>query len=85
MMYDVCIIIISSSRCDPIRRQERKSDDYFLTSSNSIKFFFESGAIKDGELLVSKSESLNKCGHALHDLDPVFAKFSRSQVNVCQE
>src|SRR5205807_9349677 len=32
----------------------------------------------DGTLRQSKEESINKIGHALHDLDPVFDAFSRS-------
>ncbi len=53
-------------------------DDYFLTSGDKIRFFFEEEAFdRQGQLLQSKEASINKVGHALHDLDPVFSDFSR--------
>ncbi|HEX8492742.1 MAG TPA: phytanoyl-CoA dioxygenase family protein [Pyrinomonadaceae bacterium] len=59
--------------------QTRTSDDYFLESSDRISFFFEEQAFDDdGQLRQSKERSINKIGHALHDLDPVFNRFSRT-------
>jgi phytanoyl-CoA hydroxylase len=59
--------------------QSRLSDDYFLTSGDKIRFFFEEDAFRpDGTLKQSKERSINKIGHALHDLDPVFSEFSRT-------
>ena len=59
--------------------QSRTTDDYFLTSGDKIRFFFEERAFNsDGTLKQPKEQSINKIGHALHDLDPVFNKFSRS-------
>jgi len=59
--------------------QNRLTDDYFLTSGDKIRFFFEENAFNgDGNLKYKKEKSINKIGHALHDLDPVFQKFSRS-------
>jgi phytanoyl-CoA hydroxylase len=59
--------------------QARTSDDYFLESGDKIRFFFEEHAfLPDGRLRQSKERSLNKIGHALHDLDPVFDAFSRT-------
>src|ERR1051325_3754824 len=60
--------------------QNRLTDEYFLTSGDKIRFFFEENAFHpDGTLKYEKEKSINKIGHALHDLDPVFARFSRSQ------
>ena len=55
--------------------QSRLSDDYFLTSGDKIRFFF---FLPDGSLNHPKEQSINKIGHALHDLDPVFSEFSRT-------
>jgi len=61
------------------REQTRTSDDYFLGSGDQIRFFFEEDAFNsDGTLRQSKEHSINKIGHALHDLDPVFGEFSRT-------
>src|SRR5262245_52039698 len=59
--------------------QTRTSDDYFLESGDKICFFFEENAFNsDGSLRQEKALSINKIGHALHDLDPVFEEFSHS-------
>ncbi len=61
------------------KEQNRRSDDYFLNSGDKIRFFFEEDAfLPDGTLKQGKEQSINKIGHALHDLDPVFSDFSRS-------
>jgi len=60
------------------REQPRTADDYFLGSGDKIRFFFEEEAFSaDGVLRRPIEQSINKIGHALHDLDPVFARFSR--------
>jgi len=59
--------------------QTRSSDDYFLESGDKIRFFFEENAfLPDGTLRQKKERSINKIGHALHDLDPAFDRFSRT-------
>jgi phytanoyl-CoA hydroxylase len=59
--------------------QTRKSDRYFLESGDQIRFFFEEDAfLPDGTLKQPKEHSINKIGHALHDLDEVFSRFSRN-------
>ena len=61
------------------REQTRTSDEYFLESGDKIRFFFEENAFNpDGTLKQSKEQSINKIGHALHDLDPAFDSFSRT-------
>ncbi|WP_237218983.1 phytanoyl-CoA dioxygenase family protein [Rhodoferax aquaticus] len=60
------------------RDQESKTEDYFLDSDNTVRCFFEEEAFgPDGELRQAKALSINKIGHAMHDLDPVFHTFSR--------
>jgi phytanoyl-CoA hydroxylase len=59
--------------------QNRLTDEYFLTSGDKIRLFFEENAFNpDGTLKYEKEKSINKIGHALHDLDPVFNRFSRA-------
>jgi phytanoyl-CoA hydroxylase len=61
------------------REQHRIADEYFMTSGDKIRFFFEENAFNpDGTLKYDKERSINKIGHALHDLDPLFERFSRS-------
>jgi phytanoyl-CoA hydroxylase len=61
------------------REQNRLTDDYFLESGDKVRFFFEEDAfLPDGTLKQSTERSINKIGHALHDLDPVFSEFSRT-------
>jgi phytanoyl-CoA hydroxylase len=60
--------------------QSRVADEYFLTSGDKIRFFFEENAFNpDGTLKYEKEKSINKIGHALHDLDPVFNRFSHKE------
>lgn len=57
--------------------QTKKSDEYFIESGDQVRCFFEEDAFEsDGRLKRSKKESINKIGHALHDLDSAFKKVS---------
>ena len=58
-------------------KQEHIDDRYFLESGEKIRFFFEDKAFdKKGNLIYEKKFVINKIGHALHDLDNEFYKFS---------
>ena len=58
--------------------QTRAVDDYFLDSADQIRCFFEEESFDEsGQLKQAKALSINKIGHAMHDLDPAFSAFSR--------
>lgn len=55
----------------------RSDDDYFLDSAEQIRCFFEEEAFdENGKLVQDRHLCINKIGHALHELDPVFEAFS---------
>jgi phytanoyl-CoA hydroxylase len=57
--------------------QERVSNGEFLASGSGVWCFFEEEAFDaSGQLRGPKELSINKIGHAMHDLDPVFERFS---------
>ncbi len=60
-------------------RQAQLTDRYFIESGDKIRFFLEANAYDEaGKLRQSKENSLNKMGHAMHDIDPAFDRFSHS-------
>lgn len=60
-------------------KQTQLNDRYFIDSGDKIRFFLEDDAFDEaGELRQAKENCLNKMGHAMHDLDPVFDGFSRT-------
>ncbi|XP_068429696.1 phytanoyl-CoA dioxygenase domain-containing protein 1 isoform X2 [Clinocottus analis] len=59
--------------------QTQGNADYFITSGDKIRFFFEKGVFDDkGEFIVPKQRSLNKVGHALHAYEPLYKKVTHS-------
>ena len=52
------------------------SDEYFLNSAGNVSFFYEE---EPNDYREEYQPSLNKIGHALHDLDAPFMEFSRSE------
>jgi phytanoyl-CoA hydroxylase len=58
--------------------QKHAAKQYFRESGDKVRFFVEEGAVdENGDLNRPKHRAVNKIGHALHDLDPVFSAFSR--------
>lgn len=52
----------------------------FLASAEGVQCFFEAEALDaQGRLRVPKAQAINKIGHAMHDLDPVFDAFSHGE------
>jgi phytanoyl-CoA hydroxylase len=60
------------------KRPQHADSNYFTQSANSIGVFFEEEAFDaDGKLAYPLPLAVNKLGHAMHDLDPVFSAFSK--------
>lgn len=59
-------------------RQSHAAARYFRTSGDKVRLFFEDDALDEkGHLTMERRKAVNKMGHAMHDLDPVFSAFSR--------
>lgn len=59
------------------RNLANAANAYFIESATTVKCFFEEKAFDEaGELVQPLEQSINKIGHAMHDLDPVFKAFS---------
>ena len=56
---------------------EHVASKYFETSGDKVRFFFEENVFDNkGKLIRPKNLSINKIGHAIHDLIPEFREFS---------
>ncbi|MGB1011639.1 MAG: phytanoyl-CoA dioxygenase family protein [Thiolinea sp.] len=63
------------------KNNDRSGDDYFLDSAERIRCFYEEDAFDDaGRLVQPRAQCINKIGHALHELDPVFSGISHLPV-----
>ncbi|KAJ9637998.1 hypothetical protein H2204_004588 [Knufia peltigerae] len=60
--------------------KQHVGDDYFLTSGDKVRFFFEDDAFdqETGELIKPKERAINKIGHNLHGLVPEFGNVSHA-------
>lgn len=60
------------------RDRARLAEQALVDSADGVRCFFEEEAFDaNGRLAVPKAQAINKIGHALHDRDPVFDRFSR--------
>ena len=58
--------------------RDKGRDDYFFDSAEKVHCFLEEDALdKAGELVKPARLAINKIGHAMHDLNPVFGSFCR--------
>lgn len=53
--------------------EDHVGDNYFLNSGDKIRYFLDEDAVDSSRKLTrDKARAVNKIGHALHELDPVF-------------
>lgn len=53
--------------------EDHIGDNYFLNSGDKIRYFLDEDAVdSSGKLTRDKAKAVNKIGHALHELDPVY-------------
>jgi phytanoyl-CoA hydroxylase len=58
--------------------RSRLADAALIASADAVHCFLEAEALDaEGRLVRPKASAVNKIGHALHDRDPVFDRFSR--------
>jgi len=58
---------------------KRTLEHYFLHSGDKIRYFYEESVTKVEPVAPPGPNTLNKIGHALHALDPLFARFTRQE------
>lgn len=77
------IVAQSTPEADPTvfstQTHAHAASDYFATSGDKVRCFYEEGAFDhSGHLNRPKERAINKIGHALHDLEPDFEAFAFS-------
>ncbi|TBR44891.1 phytanoyl-CoA dioxygenase family protein [Marinomonas agarivorans] len=70
-----------SSHIFTTKDNDRSGNDFFLDSAEEIRCFFEEEAFDEqGNFVQDRALCINKIGHALHELDPVFEAFSHRPI-----
>uniref|UniRef100_A0A0C3TBY8 Phytanoyl-CoA dioxygenase n=1 Tax=Guillardia theta (strain CCMP2712) TaxID=905079 RepID=A0A0C3TBY8_GUITC len=60
---------------------DKLNQEYFLGSASTVRFFLEAEAVKDTGVVKpfnNKASIINKVGHGLHFIDPVFRQYAQS-------
>ena len=88
LRYQMDLLLAQANTKDPsifsTRNRQHTQSERFFRSSTSIEFFFEEEAFNEkGELIYPISKAINKVGHALHQKDTVFCRFSWDKRYYC--
>lgn len=71
----------SRSHIFTTKDNNRSGDDFFLNSAEDVCCFFEEEAFDEqGQFVQARELCINKIGHALHHLDPIFREFSHQAI-----
>lgn len=85
-LIDRAYSLIDQAELDPSQRfsttdRTQINNDFLLGSAESVRCFFEDAAFNaTGELTQPRAQSINKIGHALHDLDDVYRALAQRPV-----